>query len=113
MGWSCTKAASDVARKWSEACVASTGSSNTYKVGNERYFFEISNKEHADGAITGTIMRIVPAPASHRAMIAPTAAEMACGVEAETFFARKAGSFRINGDGSIARAPAFLKAASA
>jgi hypothetical protein len=50
--------------------------------------YEVSNKEHADGAITGKIMRFVD--------------ETHC---------VSAGSFRINPDGSIERAPAFLKKA--
>lgn len=113
MGWSCSKAASDVANKWSQACVAATGNSNTFVVGGVRFFFEISRTEHPDGAITGTIMKEVPAPAETRIVTVPSAVEAALGIApaSDSFYASRAGSFRINGDGSIKRAPAFLKKA--
>jgi hypothetical protein len=112
MGWSCTKAASDVMQAWSNACRAQTGTSNTYTVGNDTYFFEVSRTEHADGAITGSVMKKVAAPTPTKVVTVPSMVEQALGIaQSESFWARKAGSFRINGDGTIARAPAFLKAA--
>lgn len=112
MGWSCTKAASDVLNAWSEACRAQTGSSNEFRVGGETYFYEVSRTEHADGAITGSIMKVVEAPAPAQIVTVPTMVEQVLGIaRPESFWSRKTGSFRINGDGTIARAPAFLRAA--
>lgn len=90
MGWSCRADAARTADKWSEACRKSTGSSNVWTENGKRYFYETSNTEHRDGAITGTIWRFI-------------------GNE----HAVRAGSFRINPDGDIGRAPAFLKKAAA
>lgn len=87
MGWSCRAEASRVERAWEEGCRAQTGSSNVFVVNNVRHFYERSNKEHRDGAITGTIWRYLP----------------------DGEHVRKAGSFRIEGDGTITRAPAVLK----
>jgi len=89
MGWSCAAAASKVIELWSEACIAQTQSQNTFRdhKGTE-YFWERSNKEHADGAITGTMFKMV--------------GDTHC---------QKAGTFRIEGDGKITRAPIFLKKA--
>lgn len=89
MGWSCSKAASEVMTKISNACIAQTGSQNTFKVKNTEFFFEASRKEHYDGAITGSIVKMLP-----------------------NNMCRKAGSFKINGDGTIERAPKFMKKAS-
>jgi hypothetical protein len=72
--------------KWTKACLAQTNSQNVYKVGNKSYFWEISRREHLDGAITGTILEMLPDDK-----------------------ARPVGSFRINPDGDVARAPKFLK----
>lgn len=91
MGWSCRADASRVLEQMTAACVTSTGMSNTYEVKGQRYFFEVSRTEHHDGAITGAVMKMSPADAQGRC------------------FCTRAGSFRINGDGSIARAPKFLK----
>lgn len=88
MGWSCRADAGKVLAKFEEACRKSTGSSNTYKAFGKRYFFEVSGVEHADGAITGSIHRFVDKGRCVRS-----------------------GSFRIEGDGTITRAPAFLKKA--
>jgi hypothetical protein len=97
MGWSCRKEASDTMRAWSDACHASSGSSNVWKSADgSEFFFEVSRKEHDDGAITGSII----------ALGAPSGPDGAR-------YGRKAGSFRIDPDGRVARAPAFLKAASA
>jgi hypothetical protein len=93
MGWSCRADAGRTMRKWIDACVAQTGSQNNYTANGQGYFWEVSRTEHRDGAITGTIWRHVPGPDPARV------------------YCRKAGSFRIDGDGTIARAPAFLKQA--
>lgn len=74
-------------RAWVDACVKSTGSSNMFKVGDKTFFWEESRTEHADGAITGRV---------HEMM--------------DHGWCRGAGSFRIEPDGSVKRAPAFLKA---
>jgi hypothetical protein len=71
---------------WEDACRKAGGSSNVFESGGVKYFFESSRKEHRDGAITGTIWKHVD--------------ETHC---------RKAGSFRINRDGSVARAHKWLK----
>lgn len=86
MGWSCRADAGRVLDKMTQACVASTGMQNTYKVNDVSYFYEVSRTEHEDGAITGSIYRML-------------AGNMA----------QKAGSFRIEGDGTVTRAPKFLK----
>ena len=79
--------------RWTDACLAQTGSQNTYEVGGRKYFWELSNVEHDDGAITGTI-----------AVIDKVLTE-------DTFYAHTVGSFRIEPDGTVSRAPAFLKRA--
>lgn len=83
MGWSCGMGAAYAADAWRELCIAQSGSQNSYygKDGAD-YFFETSRREHDDGAITGTTWRVLP-----------------------TGFVRKAGSFRIEGNGDIARFP--------
>lgn len=70
---------------WTDACIEQTGSQNVYEANGNRYFWETS-REQPDGAITGKIMRFV-------------------GVDS----CRPSGTFRIEPDGSIARAPKFLK----
>lgn len=91
MGWSCSAAASDTMRRWDEACRQSTGSSNQWREADGAEFFvEISRREHQDGAITGTVFKMLP--------------NSRC---------RRVGTVRIEGDGRVARAPKFLKAASA
>jgi hypothetical protein len=54
----------------------------------KRYFFEASNKEHGDGAITGTVWRMLDD------------LEGRC---------RRSSTFRIEGDGTVTRAPAWLR----
>jgi hypothetical protein len=91
MGWSCSAKASAVLQVWSDACFAQSGMSNVYLVSGKetfKYMFEVSNKEHNDGAITGKILRFV----------------------SETHVVNN-GSFRIEPDGVCSRAPAFLKEA--
>lgn len=86
MGWSSSKAAGDVLDCWSDFCRKQTGSSNVFMVGDKRYFFEASRKEHSDGAITGDIMKYV----------------------SETHV-RKTDSFRIEGNGKVSRGPKILR----
>jgi hypothetical protein len=88
MGWSCRKEAGLVLEAWGAACVAAGGSSNAWHEGDAGYFFEVSRKEHDDGAITGAVMKML-----------------------SNGWARRAGTFRIDGDGKIERAPKFLKEA--
>lgn len=91
MGWSCRADAANTMYKWSDACRKSTDSSNTWvEVDGKCYFYETSHTEHRDGAITGTIWRFT-----------------------DDEHAVRSGTFRINPDGTIARAPAFLKKAAA
>lgn len=92
MGWSCAADASRTMEKWVAACRAVTGSSNVFKIGDKFFFFESSNREHRDGAITGAIFWMLKGPGDGPA--------------------RKVGSFKIRGDGSVAKAPSFLRAAS-
>jgi hypothetical protein len=91
MGWSCNAAAAGVLECWTAACRAATGMSNVYTVGATRYFFEVSRTEHPDGAITGTVLRETSR-------------------QGDTSQCVRAGSFRIEGDGCVTRAPGHLKA---
>lgn len=68
------------------ACRESTGSSNVWESGGKRYFWETSRREHADGAVTGSVWMFTDAD-----------------------HARRAGTFRIEGNGD-ARLPPTLKA---
>ena len=87
MGWSCAKAAAETMDSWVDACVKQTGSQNVFAANGKRYFWEVSNREYRDGAITGTVFAFVG--------------------ESE---ARQVGSFRIDGDGKVVRAPKGLLA---
>ena len=89
MGYSCTAAANDVIKKWVEACVASTGCSNTWREGSKEFFFEV-DREQSDGAVTGSVYKTVD--------------EDRC---------QRSGTFRVDPDGAVVRAPAFLLLASA
>ncbi len=105
MGWSCTRAAGDTMDRWIAKCRAqSGGSQNTYTSDGETYFWEVSRTEHNDGAITGTI---------HRNMKVGEPLRIKGGmstVQEGQLFCKKVGSFRIEPDGLIARAPRFFKA---
>lgn len=90
MGWSCASKTAFRLDAISAACVAQTGQSNVFIMNGTRFFFETSHREHSDGAITGTIHRFIN--------------ETQC---------LKAGSFRIEGDGTMKRGPAFMKNAPA
>lgn len=87
MGWSFAAAAGKVTDAWEKACIASTDSQNTWKDSRGvQYFWEASRVEHSDGAITGQIFKILP-----------------------NGLCRTSGTFRIDGNGTIVRAPQFLK----
>lgn len=87
MGWSYAMKAGWVMDSWTDACLKSTGSQNTWKQGTDTYFFEATRKNNRDSSITGSIWKFLP-DGSH---------------------CHKTGSFKINPDGAVARAPKFLK----
>lgn len=89
MGWSCRTDAANTLDKIEKACRLSTGSQNCIKQGEDEFFFDVSRTEHNDGAITGSVFKFTPSK-TH---------------------CRKAGSFRIEGDGTVTRAPAWMKKA--
>lgn len=85
MGYSCTTAANRTVDKWSDFCFKQNGSSNTFESNGDSYFYEIG-RENGDGAITGTIWKVL--------------IDGRC---------KRSGTFRVNPDGTIARAPKILK----
>lgn len=90
MGWSCGVRAAWVRDAWTKACFDQSGTQNNFEANGKRYFYEIANTEHSDGAITGTVWMIF----DH-----PTLGERC----------KRVSTFRINGDGTVKRAPKFLK----
>ena len=86
MGWSCERRAAWALDSISAACIAQTGSSNTFEVEGHRFFFETSRREHDDGAITGSIYRFLP--------------DGRC---------KQTGGFRIEPGGIVSRGPKFFK----
>lgn len=95
MGWSCTVAADETHKVLSEACRASTKTSNTFRAADGAfYFFEGDGVEHEDGSITGDVQRMTGDD--------PLTNPGPC---------RWVDSFRIDGGtGALTRAPAVLKA---
>ena len=87
MGWSYAQEAGKIMNAWKEVCYKRSGSQNQWENKGKTYFFETSRVEHDDGSITGTVWRFL----------------------ADGVHVRRSGSFKINGDGSIERAPKFLK----
>lgn len=87
MGWSCRADAAKTMDRITLACVGRTNSQNTWRddKGNQ-WFWEISRREHDDGAITGGIFRMLP-----------------------NNFASACGSFRIEGSGEVSRGPVWFK----
>jgi hypothetical protein len=85
MGWSCRRDAGLRLDAISAACIAQTGSSNIFKVGNDTYFWE-TGKEQRDGAITGSVNKFI--------------GEDKC---------RRSGGFRIEGDGTMKRGPKWMQ----
>ncbi len=92
MGWSCRAEAGNTMNRWMEKCRLNSGSSNVWGDRRGWYMFEVSRVEHADGAITGAIVKFDGNP-----------------MRQESTPAKKVGSFRINPNGTVARAPGFLK----
>lgn len=99
MGYSSTVAAGKTSDLWTRACLAQTGSSNVFISTNGFTYFWERGQENDDGAETGAVWQFEPS-ASLEGKI-------------EGKLARKSGSYRIEPDGTVTRAPAFLKAASA
>ncbi len=71
---------------WMGLCIEQTGRQTSYKLGNDEYFLQPSNKEHGDGAITGSIHKCLP-----------------------NDMCRQSGNFRIEGNGRVTRAPSVFK----
>lgn len=90
MGWSCRADAGMVLDRWSKFCITSTGMSNVWIDGDTKYVFEVGNREHTDGRITGSIHRMYKDGGSDMCV--------------------KTGSFAISPDGTKVRGPACLKA---
>lgn len=84
MGYSCNAKAAYVMDEISAMCVKSTGSSNTWTHGKNKYFYE-RGRENDDGAITGSVWKFVMHNGEERV--------------------RRSGSYRINGDGVVQRFP--------
>jgi hypothetical protein len=82
MGWSCSSLAHKTIEKIQAACLKQSDSQNVWTDKGNKFFFELSRKEHNDGAITGSIFKFV-----------------------STNHVLPAGSFRINADGSIKNFP--------
>lgn len=80
--------ASKILTIWSDACSINSSEANKWYVGKKTYMWEESNREYPDGAISGTVFLL---SAGDR---------------------RATSSFRIDADGAVVRAPAFLKNAS-
>lgn len=96
MGWSCASDAGRTMDAWTKLCREQTKSSNVYvdyEAGGREYFWELSRREHDDGAITGTVLLVLEKRPD---------GSSTC---------RKVGSFRIEPDGSVKRGPAMLKRA--
>ena len=83
MGWSCAQLAGLRMDVLSEYCVAETGSSNVFVHNGRKVFFEISRREHYNGAITGGIIEVATA--------------------------KKVGQLRIESNGTISVGPKVLK----
>lgn len=82
MGWSADARACRTMDEWTRVCVAQGGTQNVYKSEDgTRFMWERGNREHADGAITGQTWRFVPGGIT------------------------RAGSWRIEPDGSVSRWP--------
>lgn len=97
MGWGCNKDAGDTLDKISRWIVENFDNQNRWITKKGTYFFEISRTEHADGAITGSIRKILPAGTLYRGKTYP---DDRC---------TRSGTFRIEGDGTITRFPNLPK----
>lgn len=65
MGWSCTVKAGMRLDSINDFCYEQTKMTNTYFIGENKYFFE-TGREQADGSITGTIYKIIEGDFSKR-----------------------------------------------
>jgi hypothetical protein len=83
MGWSCSAKASFFMEALSQVSGLPSSNEISNAKGEAIGFYEQSSREHADGAITGSVWKYVDAEKR----------------------VRKAGSFRIDGDGSVDRFP--------
>lgn len=92
MGWSCSAKGSAVLDAWFDKCFANSGLTNCWQDGNDYYMVEISNREHADGSITGKIIKRI-------GVTRPDG----------SWSGKTVGSIKIDGSGKIVRAPKFLK----
>jgi len=81
MGWSATSAACRTMDQWTAACVREHGTQNGFTVAGVEYFWE-TGREQADGGITGAVYRMDGG---------------------------RVGTFRIDPDGGVFRAPAVMK----
>lgn len=86
MGWSCRKETGDTLERWRNACREQTNSSNLFVIGDARYFFELSNREHVDGSATGSLWMCL-----------------------DDTRAKNVGYFKIDANGRLTRSPAALK----
>lgn len=85
MGWSCSKAVSDLMKRWEVACLSSTDSQNSWRENGRMFFWEADPREYADGGVSGKVFE----DKGHTAM--------------------RVGSVKVEGSGTVTRAPAFLK----
>lgn len=90
MGWSARVEACETFDAWARVCVAQTGKQNVYREfdGDQEYMIE-RGREQDDGSITGTVFRLVD--------------------DDGQLLAYRAGSFRIDPDGSVKRWPTKFK----
>ena len=84
--------AHDIFGVWKDICIASTGIGNVYEVDGNRYTLDLSRKQHADGAMTGSVWRL-----------------LSTNEETGVSTCEKAGSFRIDADGTVSRYPVGLR----
>lgn len=84
MGWSCATAACFTMEAISNFCFKQSKSNNVFSSKGNNYFIEWSGTEHRNGAITGSIMKMIGT------------------------LCRKSGSIRIEPDGRISKAPKIL-----
>jgi hypothetical protein len=104
MGWSCSLEASETLKRLDATCRDTTGSSNTWKLAGREFFYEMSRREYDDGAITGAVIELG----------SPTHCDNPrCSVCNGARPGRKIGTFRVNGDGTIARMPSVMRKAMA
>jgi hypothetical protein len=90
MGWSCTSEVGNVLDRMRAAGNVFAG----VEVDGHEFFVEVSNREYADGHASCTVMEIVPGSKK------PDGSALA----------NKKGSFSIRPDGSMPKAPAWLRA---